>query len=205
MIKNILYLIGSFIIFFLGIVFYGIFLARTADSLKSSLFKRGIKEITKPVIVIDKSDYKLSLYSDSTLIKNYKIILGRVSSKRIDIRSTPIGIYKVCNKIEKYKYHKLIKLNFPNSSCATELFMEKKISKLDYKRIINTETSNDCLPDELQFIENFGLQGIGEYDLIFKNLPFVFNWTNGSVALSNNDIDELFSVCHIGTQVTIRE
>ncbi len=42
-----------------------------------------------------------------------------------------------------------------------------------------------------------GIQGIGEYNLIFKNLPFVFNWTNGSAAISNESIDELLSVVDI--------
>jgi murein L,D-transpeptidase YafK len=205
LIKNILYLIGSFTLFFLGIIFYGIFLASSSESLESVLAKKGISEIKNPVIVVDKSEYNLALFSDTTLIKNYKVILGRVANKRIDIRSTPVGVFKICDKIEKYKYHKLLKLNYPNSGSGAELLMEKKISKSEYKRIANAELSDNCPPLDLQFIENFGLQGIGEYDLIFKNLPFVFNWTNGSVALSNKDIDEIFSVCKIGTQVTIRE
>ena len=51
---------------------------------------------------------------------------------------------------------------------------------------------------------NIGIHGIGELNYVFKNLPFVFNWTNGSIAMSNENIDELYSVIKIGTEVDIK-
>ena len=39
---------------------------------------------------------------------------------------------------------------------------------------------------------------------IFKNLPFVFNWTNGSIAMSDENIDEIHSVIREGTEVVIK-
>ena len=37
-----------------------------------------------------------------------------------------------------------------------------------------------------------------------KNLPFVYNWTNGSISVSNEAIDEIFSVVQKGTKVVIK-
>jgi hypothetical protein len=51
---------------------------------------------------------------------------------------------------------------------------------------------------------NLGLHGIGKFNFIIKNLPFVFNWTNGSIALSDEDIDEIFSIVKVGTKVVIK-
>lgn len=192
-------------IFFLGIILYGIFLSKQTESLDSILTQRNIDKIVYPKIIIIKSKYKLALYSDSTLIKNYKIVLGKVADNNLDIKTTPAGKYKICDKISNYKYHKLLKLNFPNSSNAGLLLMENKISKSIYKKIIQAENQKICPPNDIEFIKNFGIQGIGKYNLVFKNLPFVFNWTNGSIAVSNEDIDELYSVCSIGTEVIIRE
>jgi len=50
---------------------------------------------------------------------------------------------------------------------------------------------------------DIGIHGIGQLNSIFKNLPFVFNWTEGSIAVSNEEIDELFNVTPKGTTVTI--
>lgn len=205
MIKNLLYLIGSFAIFFLGIILYGVFLSKSSESLSTILAQKNIKEIVNPKIIVTKSKYNLALYSDATLLKNYKVVLGRVVSDKIKLPSTPAGKYRICEKVDNFKYHKLLRLNFPNSSNASELLMENKISKSEYKKIIQAENDGICPPEEIEFIKNFGIQGIGKYDLIFKNMPFVFNWTNGSVAVSNENIDELFSVCEVGTEVIIRE
>ena len=49
-----------------------------------------------------------------------------------------------------------------------------------------------------------GIHGIGRLNYIFKNLPFVYNWTNGSIAMSDEDIDELYSVVKLGTKVVIK-
>lgn len=46
--------------------------------------------------------------------------------------------------------------------------------------------------------------GIGRLNPIFKNLPFVYNWTDGSIALSNEDLDEILTVTKQGTQVVIK-
>jgi hypothetical protein len=50
---------------------------------------------------------------------------------------------------------------------------------------------------------NIGIHGIGKLNFLFKNLPFVFNWTDGSIAISNEEIDELCGVIKKGTKVTI--
>jgi len=51
---------------------------------------------------------------------------------------------------------------------------------------------------------DIGIHGIGRLNFFFKNLPFVFNWTDGSIALSNENIDELISVVKVGTKIVIR-
>jgi len=205
-VKNILYLIGSFAIFLLGIVFYGIFFSRTQESLDSVIRKKNLDAIKNINIIISKSKYELRLFSDTTLLKSYKIVMGRVrNGKKFIYGSTPVGKYKICELINKFKYHKLMKLNYPNSVDAAEMLLDKKISKSVYRKILLAEKNNDCPPNGINSIEQFGIQGIGEFDIIFKNLPFVFNWTNGSVAVSNYEIDELFAVCKIGTEVVIQE
>ena len=51
---------------------------------------------------------------------------------------------------------------------------------------------------------NIGIHGIGRLNSIFKNLPFVYNWTDGSIALSNEDLDEILTVINTGTNIVIK-
>ena len=70
-------------------------------------------------------------------------------------------------------------------------------------RIIDAVNKKECSPAETSLSANIGIHGMGKYNFIFKNLPFIFNWTNGSIAVSDESIDELYPLVKIGTKVTI--
>ena len=73
----------------------------------------------------------------------------------------------------------------------------------EFNAIILSAKKNECPPKETKLGSDIGIHGIGTYNIIFKNLPFAFNWTNGSIAVSNENADELYSVVKIGTPVKI--
>ena len=54
------------------------------------------------------------------------------------------------------------------------------------------------------FSDSIGLHGTGKLNFIFKNLPFAYNWTSGSVAISNEGIRELAAIIKKGTKVVIK-
>jgi murein L,D-transpeptidase YafK len=140
------------------------------------------------------------------MIKSYKAVYGRNTSrikKTLDDNVTPIGIYKICMIDSSDLYHKFLQLNYPDLNDVAELYKNGYIGKIEYNDLTETLSQNDCLPEEFNRDKKIGIHGIGEYNLIFKNLPFVFNWTNGSIAVSNENIDELFKVTQIGTTVEI--
>ena len=51
---------------------------------------------------------------------------------------------------------------------------------------------------------NVGIHGLGRLNLFFENLPFVYNWTDGSIAISNENLDEILTVVRKGTKVVIK-
>jgi hypothetical protein len=102
------------------------------------------------------------------------------------------------------KYHKFLRLNYPNLNDATEALRKGIISQKEFDKLSFQFYYDDC-PDLVTALGgNIGIQGIGEYNSIFKNLPFVYNWTDGSVAVSNESIDEIYSVVKKGTKVVIK-
>lgn len=206
MIKNILATFISILIFFSGVLFYGMLINLREIPLAEEMKNAGIEKISNPSIVIDRRNYKLTLFSDSIEVKSYKAVFGKsrkIEKKAFNDFVTPLGDYIICDKYDNHKYYKYLKLNYPNQSDAAEALKDKIISKKEFTRILNILKDNGCSYDETILGSNIGLHGIGKFDLIFKNLPFVFNWTNGSVALSNKDMEEIFSVVNKGTKVTI--
>lgn len=193
--------------FFSATILYGIILNGTEVTLDEALIQRGIVQFGKVSIVVDRRNYKLNLYSDSTLVKSYKAVFGKHSGRRNKMLTdfdTPIGRYIICEKNNFNKYHKMLKLNYPNENDLAEMLRLKTISKNEYSLIMESKNQFGCVENKLFQNGEIGIHGTGEYNSIFTNLPFAFNWTNGSVAVSNENIDELFSVVNVGTQVNIK-
>ncbi len=197
----------SILLFFIGVVIYGIIINLREITLVEAMQKKGITEIKNVSIIVDRKNYKLELYSNSKLLKTYKAVFGKnngsVKTSAFD-NVTPAGDYSVCEIDTNYIYHKFIRLNYPNQRDAFEAYKNNFINEVELKSIIEAVKNNDCLPVNTYLGGDIGIHGIGRFNFIFKNLPFIYNWTNGSVAVSDDNVDELVSVVKVGTNVLIR-
>ncbi len=206
MLRNVLYISASIVIFFVGLIVYGIILNLREQSLEEALKEKGISRIENVKLVISRKNYHLELYSNKLLVKSYKAVFGKNNST-IKISKndlvTPMGDYKICAIDTNSKFHKYLHLNYPNDKDAAEALKQGYINNDEFDAVNLAYKKNECPPDETSLGSNIGIHGIGEYDLIFRNLPFIFNWTDGSIAVSNKSIDELFSVVKVGTPVKI--
>jgi murein L,D-transpeptidase YafK len=206
LLKNILYISGSVVIFFAGVVLYGVILNIKEDTLAESLSEKGIKELQNVRLFVDRKNYRIELYSNNTLVKTYKAVFGKNTNlikSSVDDNVTPIGDYVICSVDTSLKYHKFLHLNYPNQRDAAEALKQGYINNDEFNVICLAEKESACPPKETRLGSEIGIHGIGTYNFIFKNLPFSFNWTNGSIAVSNENIDELYSVVKIGTVVRI--
>jgi len=203
--KNVLYFIASIVIFFAGVILYGMILNLSEPSLPEMMVSKGLRYLVNVKIQVDRKNYKLNLYSDTILVKSYKAVFGRNSnSPKIFTKDykTPVGKYVICDIDTSSTYNKFFRLNYPNKNDLAEALKAKLISNKEYQQMYNDLEQGDCptVKDETLII---GIHGIGRLNAIFKNLPFVFNWTNGSIAVSNEDIDEIYSAIKKGTEVVI--
>jgi len=205
--KNVIYLTFAIAIFFFGVIVYGIVLNLRDIPLSEAMLKAGFTEITNPKIIIDRHNYTLGIYEDSVLVKNYRVSFGKsvhTHKTRAGDRATPVGTYKICKIYPEHKYHKFFQLNYPNLDDGANALRKGWISQKEYNDIKFEYYYDQCTKYNRVLGGNVGIQGIGELNYIFKNLPFVFNWTDGSIAMSNENIDEIYSVIREGTEVVIK-
>jgi murein L,D-transpeptidase YafK len=204
--KNILYIFGSVIFFFAGVVLYGVILNLREITLAEALSEKGMKKMTDVHINVDRKNYTIELYSGKSLVKTYKAAFGKNSNTlktASDDYVTPIGEYIICSIDTLSRFRKFLHLNYPNEHDAAESLKGEYINKDEFNSIMLAQKNNQCPPKETRLGSDIGIHGIGTYNIIFKNLPFSFNWTNGSIAVSNESVDELYSVVKIGTPVKI--
>lgn len=206
MIKILVHYIGGIVIFLLGMIFYGIFLDLKKTSLNELFIEKKITKVENPKLIVNKIDYKLHFYIDTILIKTYNIALGG-NPKRIkqskDDRFTPEGNYIICSKKITSGLGKVLVLNYPSLDDAVRGLKDGLISEEEFLHIKESNLRKECPPMNTKLGGYIKIHGNGSFDFILKNLPFVFNWTDGSIAINNSEIEELYENCPIGTSVVI--
>jgi hypothetical protein len=135
------------------------------------------------VIIVDKFAQKCYVYHDGKLKKEFYAELGPhwIGAKQYrGDRATPEGRYHITRKknSQQTKYYKALLINYPNDEDQARYSHNVKDGNIPKRGIGN-------------LIEIHGCGGKG------------INWTDGCIALSNDDIDKLFGLVGVGTPVTI--
>jgi murein L,D-transpeptidase YafK len=144
----------------------------------------------KPYIIIDKSDYELRVYDDNGWYATYPVVLG---SKSLDDkmvmgdRKTPEGVYKIASKRPHEKWDRMMLIDYP--------------TKADYDKF-NERKASGLIPKNAKIGDGIGIHGTWQHDDMA--VDFYQNWTNGCISLKNEEIEELYSIIPVGTQVTIQ-
>lgn len=206
-IKNIVLMSSGIILFLVGVIVYGIILNLKEVTLKEAMLSKGYEKLTSVNLVIDRQDYSLYLYQDSVLIKSYRANFGHNLQKektKTGDGATPVGTYKICKIDSTHKYHRFLRINYPNLEDAVDALRRGTITQREFNELKFEFYYDDCPNPDTELGGSIGIHGTGRLNYIFKNLPFVYNWTDGSVALSNENLDEILSVVKVGTKVVIR-
>ncbi len=135
-------------------------------------------------IVIDKYSRKCLTFKNGTLLHSFNIELGSnwIGHKKYKgDMATPEGLYTIVKKKNgnKTKYHKALLINYPNDE--------------DKARFLSAKNKGE-IPKDVEIgglVEIHGHGGKGA------------DWTEGCVALENNDMDKLFNLCSEGTKIAI--
>ena len=197
----------AIVLFLCGVIVYGIILNLREIPLSEALTQKGFSELKNPNIVIDRVSFTLNIYEDSVLVKTYRASFGRTLHKpksRAGDGATPVGRYQVCSIDTSYKYYKFFRLNYPSIDDATDALKKGLISQKEFNNIKFEYYYEGCTGYNIVLGGNIGIHGFGKFNYVLKNLPFVFNWTDGSIALNDEDIEEIYSVIKIGTKVVIK-
>lgn len=136
-------------------------------------------------IVVLKSQRILQVYSKNRLLKEYKISLGRhaVGAKHFEgDDKTPEGKYYIKDKNPNSGYHLNLGISYPNKK---DMAFAKSRGKPAGGQI------------KIHGLKN-GFGFVGKFHRWF-------DWTHGCIAITNNEIEELYKNVPTGTVIEIRE
>lgn len=145
----------------------------------------------KVTIMIDKSDYELTVYDEEGWYATYPVVFGNNSledKKMEGDKNTPEGSFKITTKRVHEKWCRFLAIDYPTKESFDKFNRRKK---------------NGEIPANAKIGGGIGIHGVWPHeDFVIDRYK---NWTLGCISMKNEDVKDLYQYIAAGTQVTIRK
>jgi murein L,D-transpeptidase YafK len=140
-------------------------------------------------LLIEKANYRLTVYYNKQPIKSYPIVLGGspVGDKRREgDNKTPEGIFRIRDRYPHPDWAQFLWLDYPTKESWHRHCLAKQSGQISPLDSVGSE---------------IGIHGVPQgNDSFIDNRQ---NWTAGCISLKRQDVNELASVIQVGTVVEI--
>lgn len=157
---------------------------------------------------ISKSGQTLKVRQGDEIIKFYRIAFGKGgkgSKRQSGDKKTPSGIYRITEFKSDSKFHYFMQINYPNLTDAWHGYKNRLITAREFRRIAEAYRDGTLPPQDTILGGYIGIHGIGDVNREKLDIHASHNWTEGCIALRNEEINELRRYVSIGTPVFITE
>jgi murein L,D-transpeptidase YafK len=135
-------------------------------------------------IVVEKQAHRLSLYHDGSLVKTYLVALGQQPTgdkqRRGDNR-TPEGLFYIEGRNPNSRYHRALRISYPDAAHRARA------------KTLAVSPGGDIMIHGLP--ARYAWAGAAHRD---------FDWTEGCIAVTNAEIEEIWSAVPVGTPIHIK-
>lgn len=160
------------------------------------------------LLEVHKSANELIVKDGNDVIKRYRIASGKGghgTKTRSGDNKTPVGAYKILEMHDQTRFHFFMHINYPNSLDAWYGYSNRLINGREFKDIVTAHRSELLPPQDTALGGSIGLHGIGEITEEKLSIHDRLDWTDGCIALTNEEIAELRQFVSIGTTIIIRD
>jgi murein L,D-transpeptidase YafK len=135
-------------------------------------------------LVLEKSRRELMVYYHGYLVRTYFVALGRSpvgDKQRIGDNRTPEGLFFIQGRNPNSRYHLSLRISYPD-----ERHRERAAR-------LGVEPGGDIM-----------IHGLPDEQAALGPAHRDFDWTNGCIAVTNQEIEELYRVIRDGTPIQIK-
>jgi uncharacterized SAM-binding protein YcdF (DUF218 family) len=159
--------------------------------------------VKNPRIVVTKSKKTLELFDGEAPVKTYSCVTGAADGdKEIEgDKKTPEGKFRVVFKNPKSDYHLSLGLNYPDAADAARGLAAKQITQEVHDMIVKYSKMDDLSDENIQKI--YWKTPLGG-EIFIHGESASKGGTAGCVKVTNEEIEELYAICRLGTPVEIR-
>jgi murein L,D-transpeptidase YafK len=152
-----------------------------------------------PTIEIWKAKRHMELRQGDRVLREFRIVLGAAPSHAKERRGdhrTPVGRYYITGK-KTSRFHRFLALSYPNVEDAERGYHRGLIDAGQWADIYFANLRGDTPTAQSALGGMVGIHGFG-------GRPYLpIDWTEGCIAISNDDVEYLYQVVSVGTPVII--
>ncbi len=155
-------------------------------------------------VVVDTGSQTLTVFDGDRVAERFdNIAIGRAGAtpdKYHRDNKTPLGQYRISRIKHDSDYHLFLGFDYPTEPQARRALAEGRISREQYDDIASAAAQRRLPPQNTPLGGYLGIHGIGDGD---PEIHESFNWTEGCIALTNDEIDRLARRVRMGTPVRV--
>jgi len=141
------------------------------------------------------ADQVLRVFENISIGRN-----GVTSSKAVRDQKTPLGSYRIRRINRESRFHIYFGFDYPNLEQSQRAFRAGRISYDQLKAIRRAHYLGQEPPSDTPLGGFIGIHGLGEGD---AGIHEDFNWTEGCIALTNDQVDELARWLRLDSRVEV--
>jgi murein L,D-transpeptidase YafK len=139
---------------------------------------------TADSIVVEKSRHQLLLYRNGTLVRQYLVALGEqpVGDKvSVGDMRTPEGLFHIEARNPESRYHRALRISYPDAAHRARA------------QALGVSPGGDIM-----------IHGLPKRQAWVGAAHRDFDWTKGCIAVTNEEIEEIWGAVPVGTPIHIK-
>ncbi|MDT8371546.1 MAG: L,D-transpeptidase [Gammaproteobacteria bacterium] len=159
-------------------------------------------------LVVLRSEHKLLVQQDGIILRSFKVALGSAGKKsklQAGDRATPLGEYRISMMRDSDRFHQFLQIDYPNVNDALRALKNNLISREEYNAILDAHIYGKIPPQHTALGGSIGIHGIGVETKDKLEIHQISDWTQGCIAMRNDEIEQLKRYISVGTKIKIMQ
>ena len=156
-------------------------------------------------LLVDTRNLTLAVMRGEARVQEYDNIAigsnGPTLAKRVSDETTPLGEFRISGINPRSRFHLFMALDYPTMDHAERALADGRLSVEEYVQVSNAWLARRPPPQTTRLGGYLGIHGIGDGN---SEVHGIVNWTDGCIAVTNEQIDELAHWVVVGTRVSVR-
>ncbi len=157
-------------------------------------------------LIVVRSEHKLLVQQDGITLRTFKVALGSAGRKaklQAGDHATPLGEYRISKMRDSDRFYQFLQIDYPNVNDAMRALKNHLITREEYNAILDAHIYGKTPPQNTALGGSIGIHGIGDETKDKLEIHQISDWTQGCIAMRNDEIEQLKRYVSVGTKIKI--